>query len=82
MSVSIVTERPVRGARQRKDDLLLHLKGLVHVRALLEVRGATVAELEAHSAAIARVRDELAPGVTVDEIEDKTGAAFEVGLVT
>jgi hypothetical protein len=36
------------------------LKGLVHVRALLEVRGATVAELEAHSAAIARVRDELA----------------------
>ena len=60
MSVSIVTERPVRGARQRKDDLLLHLKGLVHVRALLEVRGATVAELEAHSAAIVRVRDELA----------------------
>jgi hypothetical protein len=36
------------------------LKGLVHVRALLEVRGATVAELEAHSAAIARVRDDLA----------------------
>jgi len=25
---------------------------------------------------------ELAPGVTVEEIEDKTGAAFEVGLVT
>ena len=25
---------------------------------------------------------ELAPGVTVEEVEDKTGAAFEVGLVT
>ena len=25
---------------------------------------------------------ELAPGVTIEEIEDKTGAAFEVGLVT
>ena len=60
MSASIVTERPVRGVRQRKDDLLLHLKGLVHVRALLEIRGATVAELEAHSTAIARVREDLA----------------------
>ena len=39
MSASIVTERPVGGARHRKDDLMLHLKGLVHVRALLEVRG-------------------------------------------
>jgi len=38
----------------------LHLKGLVHVRALLETRGVTPAELEAHSAAIARVREELA----------------------
>ena len=62
MSASIVTERRVRAARQRqrKDDLLLHLKGPVHVRALLEIRGATVAELESHSAAIARVRDALA----------------------
>ena len=60
MSAQIVTERPVRGARQRKDDLLLDLKGLVHVRALLEVRGASVPELEAHSAAIALVREELA----------------------
>ena len=60
MSASIVTERPAGGARRRKDDLLLHLKGLVHVRALLEIRGATVVELEAHSAAIARVREELA----------------------
>ena len=25
---------------------------------------------------------ELAPGVTIEEVEDKTGAAFEVGLVT
>ena len=42
------------------DDLVLQLKGLVHVRALLEDRGASVAELSAHSEEIARVRAELA----------------------
>ena len=42
------------------DDLVLQLKGLVHVRALLETRGASTEELEAHSDEIARIRAELA----------------------
>jgi hypothetical protein len=41
-------------------DLVLHLRGLVLVRAILEQRGATAAELEQHSAEIERVRQELA----------------------
>jgi len=45
------------------DDLVLQLKGLVHVRALLEDRGASAAELAAHSDEIARVRTELAESV-------------------
>jgi hypothetical protein len=46
--------------QRRLDDLELQLKGLVHVRALLETRGASAEELAAHSDAIARVRAELA----------------------
>ena len=42
------------------DGLVLQLKGLVHVRALLESRGASAAELAAHTEEIARVRGELA----------------------
>ena len=42
------------------DDLVLQLKGLVHVRALLETRGASTEELDAHSDEIARIRVELA----------------------
>ncbi|MGE5275250.1 MAG: hypothetical protein ACM3QU_15995 [Verrucomicrobiota bacterium] len=44
----------------RGDDLSLQLKGLVYVRALLETKGASTAELDAHTDAIARVRTELA----------------------
>ena len=44
----------------RIDDLILQLKGLVHVHALLELRGATSAELDAHAREAARVRAELA----------------------
>ena len=44
----------------RRDDLDLQLKGLVYVRALLETKGASSAELDAHTDAIARVRTELA----------------------
>jgi hypothetical protein len=44
----------------RLDDLVLQLKGLVHVRALLEAHCASVGELNAHSDEIARVRSELA----------------------
>jgi hypothetical protein len=50
----------VSGTRRDIDDLVLHLKGLVHVRALLESRGASTEELDEHSAEIARVRAELA----------------------
>jgi hypothetical protein len=46
--------------QRRLDDLVLQLKGLVHVRALLETHGASAAELTAHSDAITRVRAELA----------------------
>jgi hypothetical protein len=42
------------------DERLLHLKGLILVRGLLERRGASEAELLEHSDAIARVRSELA----------------------
>jgi hypothetical protein len=52
----------VMEARQ-VDDLVLQLKGLVHVRALLETRGASAAELDAHSDEIARIRAELADRV-------------------
>jgi hypothetical protein len=45
------------------DDLVLHLRGLVLVRNLLELRGASQSELDAHSAEIARVRDRLARAV-------------------
>jgi hypothetical protein len=46
--------------QRRADDLVLQLKGLVHVRALLESRGASSEELDAHTAEIARVRAQLA----------------------
>ena len=42
------------------DDRLLHLKGLILVRGLLEKRGASEAELAEHSDEIARVGAELA----------------------
>jgi hypothetical protein len=45
---------------RRTDDLVLQLKGLVHVRALLESRGASRGELDPHTAEIARVRAQLA----------------------
>ncbi len=42
------------------NDLLLHLRGLVYVRALLDERGATPEELAQYDAEIQRVRRELA----------------------
>jgi hypothetical protein len=61
MRAEIVTEAAAGWALQRRiDDLLLQLKGLVHVRALLEARGVSPVELDKHSDAISRVRDELA----------------------
>jgi hypothetical protein len=61
MSAGIVTEGAAGGGLQRRiDDLLLQLKGLVHVRALLETRGVSAPELAKYTQAIARVRNELA----------------------
>jgi hypothetical protein len=42
------------------DKLVLHLKGLVLVRGLLEERGATAGELREHSDEIERLRERLA----------------------
>ena len=53
-------------SRQRRlEELLLKLKGLAHVRALLETRGASPAELQVHNEEIVRVRTELARLVVV-----------------
>ena len=49
-----------RTVERELDDLLLHLKGLVHVRALLETHGASAAEIEEHTAEIERLRGTLA----------------------
>ena len=42
------------------DDLVLHLKGLVLVRKVQEIRGASHDELHMYGAEIERVRDRLA----------------------
>jgi hypothetical protein len=55
-------------SQREVQDLVLQLKGLVHVRALLETRGASTAELDAHSEEIARVRAELAERVRKPEL--------------
>jgi len=51
-----------RIGRQSREvnDLLLSVKGLVHVRALLEDRGASAAEIREHSDEIERLRARLA----------------------
>jgi hypothetical protein len=53
----MIAEKP---SFRRIDDLVLQLKGLVLVRELLRKRGASVEELDAHSAEINRVRVRLA----------------------
>jgi hypothetical protein len=42
------------------DDLLLHIRGLVLVREILRQRGASAAELEAHTAELERLKHRLA----------------------
>jgi hypothetical protein len=42
------------------DRLLLHIKGLVFVRALLEEQGASAVEIAEHSAELEREREQLA----------------------
>jgi hypothetical protein len=45
---------------RRIEELLLHLRGLVFVRAILEQRGASELELERHASEIALARARLA----------------------
>ena len=47
-------------SKRELDDAVLHLKGLVLVRAILEQRGASADELDEHAAEIERVRGRLA----------------------
>jgi hypothetical protein len=42
------------------DDLLLHISGLVLVREILRQRGATEAELDAHTTELERLKERLA----------------------
>jgi hypothetical protein len=48
---------------RRIDDLLLQARGLVLVREVLARRGATRAELDAHSRELERVRHELVEAI-------------------
>jgi hypothetical protein len=45
---------------QEIDDLLLHIRGLVLVREILRQRGASAAELDAHTAELERLKGRLA----------------------
>ena len=51
------------------EELLLHLRGLVFVRAILEQRGTPEAELARHAAEIARVRGDLARTAQVGALD-------------
>jgi len=56
--------------REREiEELLLHLRGLVFVRAILEQRGAPEVELARHAAEITRVRGELARTARIGAFE-------------
>jgi len=58
---------PATQAFRELDDLVLHLKGLVLVRAVREERGADTDELAMYGAEIDRVRDRLAAVVRETE---------------
>jgi hypothetical protein len=58
----MITTSQVDGAAvldHQVDDLLLHARGLVLVRQVLAGRGATRAELDAHTRELERVRSQL-----------------------
>ena len=60
MTVSSATcEWRPNPARTSVNDLVLQLKGLVLVRDLLEIRGATRAEIDEHTAEIERVTTDM-----------------------
>jgi hypothetical protein len=49
------------------DDLLLHVRGLALVRDLLAERGASSAEIDAHTEELERLRGELANMISGDD---------------
>ena len=55
-----MSSRPDMGSATEIEQTLLHLKGLVFARAILEGRGASALELSEHTAAIERQRRHLA----------------------
>ena len=57
------------------DDLLLRLRGLLLVRGVLEQRGASAAELEAHAREAERVRVTLARLIGGDDFDPADGLA-------
>ena len=57
------------------DDMLLRLRGLVLVRGVLEQRGASAAELEAHAREAERVRLSLARLIGGDDSDLASGLA-------
>jgi hypothetical protein len=57
------------------DDLLLRLRGLVLVGGLLEQRGASAAELDAHAREAERVRATLARLIGGDDADPRGGLA-------
>jgi hypothetical protein len=59
------------------EDLLLRLRGLVLVRDLLSERGATRAELDAHTNEIERVRERLADLIRGQAAETHTNGFGE-----
>jgi hypothetical protein len=68
------TDRNVLLARE-VDDLLLQVRGLVLVRDLLEERGATRAEVDAHTSELERARHRLAVIIGGDATEPVFGEA-------
>jgi hypothetical protein len=65
------------GKFREVDDLVLHRKGRVLVRALLQERGASEAELRAHSAELDRARSQLASLMQNGGVASGRAAAFE-----
>ena len=55
------------------DRVLLHIKGLVYVRALLEAQGASEAEIAEHTAELERKRERLARLVRVEAGSQRVG---------
>jgi hypothetical protein len=61
----------LRRSTREIDRLLLQIRGLVLVRTLLEARGATQAEIAAHTAELERQRERLAGLVQARQVNPR-----------